>query len=211
MKFTSAITELENGSLITRDVWREKGVFIWLKPATIIREEWCKDPILLQICRDNGGTISALPTICMRTEDNEVLTGWVPSAGDILANDWDFYWEVPDLKEKEMSNDYEKTASRPGFSANYDEVKRVRDAMGIGVTDEEKAAVHEKIAATNDALSANIQRDVLDVLQTWKDKADKIVGLTALKEKYMLEAKTDEDKIFVASQFETFLEYARSV
>lgn len=205
MNFGEALNELKNGSIVTRTGWNGKGMFLWLKPATVIKEEWCKDPILRQICQDNGGEVEALGTICMKTADNKVLTGWLASQTDMLSEDWELYAIVPELTEKEMDFDYHAFNA-----ASTHEVSRLRDIMGIGVSEEEKAATHEKITNTTDNLSANIQRDVYSVLQE-ADKQDKIIGLNTLKEKYMMEAKTDEEKIYVASQFEMFLDYARNL
>lgn len=42
---------------------------------------------------DNGGDIEALGTICMKTADNKVLTGWLASQTDILSEDWNIVEE----------------------------------------------------------------------------------------------------------------------
>ena len=36
----------------------------------------------------NGGETEALGTICMKTADNKVLTGWLASQADMLSEDW---------------------------------------------------------------------------------------------------------------------------
>lgn len=91
MNFGEAIAELKNGNLVTRKGWNGKDMFLWLKPAATIKEEWCKDAILRSICHENGGEVEALGTICMKTADNKVLTGWLASQTDMLSEDWDFY------------------------------------------------------------------------------------------------------------------------
>ena len=209
MNFGQALQELKNGNLVTRNGWNGKNMFLWLKPATKIKEEWCKDPVLLRICQDNGGEVEALGTICMKTADNKVVTGWVPSQADMLLEDWGLYWEVPELEEKEMDFDYKSFSEKnhAGVKFGLDETIRLRKAMGIGTSEEEKAETHEKIQSTSNTLSANIQKDVLEVL---KNSSDKLYDLNALKEKYMLEAQTDEEKAYVASQFEMFLDYVRN-
>ncbi len=63
-------------------------MFIWLKPAVTIRADWCKDPILKELAEKNGGEIKGLGTICMYTDDHSILTGWLASQMDMLAEDW---------------------------------------------------------------------------------------------------------------------------
>lgn len=86
--FGDAIVALKNGHKVAREGWNGKGMFLWLKPATIIKSEWCKDPMLKEIVDANGGETEALGTICMKTADNKVLTGWLASQTDILSEDW---------------------------------------------------------------------------------------------------------------------------
>ena len=92
MNFSDALTLLKAGAKITRKGWNGKGMYLWLKPATMVQEEWCKDKILKQIAHDNGGSIPALGTICMYTHDSSgrkaILTGWLASQADLLADDW---------------------------------------------------------------------------------------------------------------------------
>ena len=62
------------------------------EPATIVEESWCKDPILKEIAKTEGGSVEALGTICMYTTNahgrKAILTGWLASQSDILSNDW---------------------------------------------------------------------------------------------------------------------------
>ena len=90
--FGDAIEALKEGKFVTRNGWNGKDMFLWLKPATIIEESWCKDPILKEIAKTEGGSVEALGTICMYTTNahgrKAVLTGWLASQSDILSNDW---------------------------------------------------------------------------------------------------------------------------
>lgn len=63
-------------------------MFLWLKPAATVKAEWCKDPMLKTIAEGNGGEISALGTVCMLTAQKEILSGWLASQTDMLAEDW---------------------------------------------------------------------------------------------------------------------------
>ena len=92
MDFGGAIAALKAGKKVARKGWNGKGMFLWLKPGTEIKSEWCKDPELKKLADDNGGTITGLPTICMYTHDstgrNAILTGWLASQSDMLLEDW---------------------------------------------------------------------------------------------------------------------------
>lgn len=88
LNFTRALDYLKDGKLLAREGWNGENMFLWLKPGTDIKAEFCQDPILKKIAEDNGGTIVGLPTICMKTADNKILTGWIASQSDIFAEDW---------------------------------------------------------------------------------------------------------------------------
>lgn len=88
MTFGFAIEALKKGLKVTREGWNGKGMYLWLKPATIIKSDWCKDPVLKEIVDANGGETEALGTICMKTADNKILTGWTPNQIDTLSDDW---------------------------------------------------------------------------------------------------------------------------
>ena len=86
--FGQAIASLKAGKKVARKGWNGKGMYLWLKLGNTIQKDWCKDPMLLEVCEANGGSVEGLPTICMKTADNKVLTGWLASQTDMLANDW---------------------------------------------------------------------------------------------------------------------------
>lgn len=92
MSFGDAIEAMKTGKKVTRRGWNGKGMFLWLKPSTNIKAEWCKDEMLKELVEANGGEILGLGTICMYTHDSTgrkaILTGWLASQSDILALDW---------------------------------------------------------------------------------------------------------------------------
>lgn len=88
LNFGDAIKALKEGKRVARNGWNGKGIFLWLKPAATVKSDWCKDPLLKELCDNNGGEIEALGTICMKTADNKILTGWLASQTDILSEDW---------------------------------------------------------------------------------------------------------------------------
>ena len=67
LNFGDAIKALKEGKKVTRKGWNGKNIWLWLKPATTIKAEWCKDPMLKEIVDANGGEAEALGMICMKT------------------------------------------------------------------------------------------------------------------------------------------------
>ncbi len=67
--------------------------FLWLKPATTVKAEWCKDLMLKRLAEANGGEIEALGTICMFTAQKQILSGWLASQTDMLSEDWEIVTE----------------------------------------------------------------------------------------------------------------------
>jgi hypothetical protein len=88
MDFGKAIEALKKGERVQRQGWNGKNMFLWLKPATVIKSEWCKDEKLKALIDSNGGEMEGLGTICMKTADNKILTGWLASQTDMLSEDW---------------------------------------------------------------------------------------------------------------------------
>lgn len=88
MTFGLAIKALKVGHKVARKGWSEHNMFLWLKSATTVKAEWCKDPVLKGLAEANGGEIEALGTICMFTAQKQILSGWLASQTDMLAEDW---------------------------------------------------------------------------------------------------------------------------
>lgn len=88
MTFGGAIAALKLGKKVARQGWNGKGMWLWLKEGTMIKSDWCHDQALKAIADKNGGEIEALGTICMKTADNKILSGWLASQIDVLSHDW---------------------------------------------------------------------------------------------------------------------------
>ena len=89
--FGEAINALKSGNKVARAGWNGKGMFLWLKRGITIEASWCHDELLKALAEDNGGSIEGLPTICMKTADNKILTGWLANQTDMLSTDWLIY------------------------------------------------------------------------------------------------------------------------
>lgn len=89
LDFRYAFQMLMSGLKVSRHAWGDSAEsYIWLKPGTIIKSEWCKDPILKGIADELNGEVAGLPTICMKTAEGTIVTGWVPNIIDLFATDW---------------------------------------------------------------------------------------------------------------------------
>ena len=89
MDIGSAIKALKDGKKVTRSGWNGKNMFLWLKKGALIQSDWCKDETLKSLAEANGGVIEGLPTVCMKTACGKILTGWLASQSDLLADDWE--------------------------------------------------------------------------------------------------------------------------
>lgn len=87
MTFGQAIEAMKVGKKVARAGWNGKGMYLWLLPATEVKKEWCRDPRLIEAMGDRDA-LPCLGSIRMFTATKEVLTGWLASQTDMLAEDW---------------------------------------------------------------------------------------------------------------------------
>ena len=88
LTFGDAVAALKEGKRVSRSGWNGKGMYLWLLPAAMVKAEWCREPHLKAKAEENGGEIECLGSIRMMTADKKVLTGWLASQSDVLAEDW---------------------------------------------------------------------------------------------------------------------------
>lgn len=88
MTFGEAIEAMKRGWKVTRLGWNGKGMYIWVMPGSTVRGcNQITDPHLAVIDKAEG-EIRFLGSIRMRTATGDVLTGWLASQTDMLAEDW---------------------------------------------------------------------------------------------------------------------------
>lgn len=82
MNFGQAIEALKEGKSIHREGWNGKNMFLYLITGTNLQNalkygygEYEFEPTFVD-------------TICMKTAQNTLVVGWLPSQVDILAEDW---------------------------------------------------------------------------------------------------------------------------
>lgn len=88
MTFGMAIEAMKRGKKVSRKGWNGKGMYLWILPAASVKAEWCKEPHLKTLAEQNGGEVECLGSVRMKTADGKVLTGWLASQTDMLAEDW---------------------------------------------------------------------------------------------------------------------------
>lgn len=89
--FGDAVVALKQGKRVAREGWNGKGMFLFLLPAADgIPTKVIHDPALRAVIESELGeeTFDALGSIRMFTADKKILTGWLASQTDILAEDW---------------------------------------------------------------------------------------------------------------------------
>ena len=89
MNIGQAVTALKNGRRVARSGWNGKGMFLFLLPSGKIPKIAIHDPALRAVLENNGSDhFEALGSIRMKTADDKILTGWLASQTDLLADDW---------------------------------------------------------------------------------------------------------------------------
>ncbi|WP_446892619.1 Thoeris anti-defense Tad2 family protein [Acinetobacter sp. NS4_7] len=88
--FSTALTLLKTGARITRKGWN--GADQWLSISCPESKEVAADnfwsPHNADFARKNGGTATVAPCITLKNAQNQIIMGWIPSAGDLFAEDW---------------------------------------------------------------------------------------------------------------------------
>ena len=88
MSFGAAIALMKKGKKVARKGWNGKGMYVWVMPGSTIKNcQNISDPHLAEIDKAEG-EIRFLGSIRMRTATGDVLTGWLASQTDMLAEDW---------------------------------------------------------------------------------------------------------------------------
>lgn len=91
--FGQAIEALKAGKRVSRKGWNGKGMFLFLLPAGTVPVKAIHDPALREVIEKEVGceTFEALGSIRMFTADKKILTGWLASQTDMLAEDWEIF------------------------------------------------------------------------------------------------------------------------
>ncbi len=104
MNFGEALQALKDGRRVARAGWNGKGMLVFLVPGNIDGPNLGFHPgerpapghpstidgvsLGLFNCREKG-TVTQLPYLAMRSASGSIVTGWLASQTDMLAEDWD--------------------------------------------------------------------------------------------------------------------------
>ena len=97
--FGQALNSIQRGRLVTRQGWNGKGMFIFQRPEDslptnmIVNQVKSLPESFKRWVSDNYGDSEAdkikfTAYLCMKAADGTVVTGWLASQTDMLANDW---------------------------------------------------------------------------------------------------------------------------
>ena len=92
LNFGEAIEALKQGKKAAREGWNGKGMFVFLNKGskeTPVNEGELVDGIKLDLfTQGDVGTATRLPNINMMSASGSIVTGWLASQTDLLAEDW---------------------------------------------------------------------------------------------------------------------------
>lgn len=93
MNFGQALEALKLGSVVAREGWYGKGMFIYLVRGTLVDKERLRNEAYTHLkdcdsCGDGTGTVTINGHIDMKTADGSITVGWAPSQTDMIAEDW---------------------------------------------------------------------------------------------------------------------------
>ena len=90
MTFSDALTMLKLGHRVARSGWNAANQ--WLSVSNLNTADVPADrfwsPHNREYAEQNGGSAQVPPCITIKNAQGQVQMGWVPSQGDLFANDW---------------------------------------------------------------------------------------------------------------------------
>jgi hypothetical protein len=93
MNFSDALVALKDGKPIQREGWNGKGQFVVMMPALYLppyntqgTERKVNDRTAKWIGEDNP--LDCQPYIAIYNAQKKWQPGWIPSTGDLFADDW---------------------------------------------------------------------------------------------------------------------------
>lgn len=91
LTFGDALEALKKGKRIARKGWNGKDMFLFYLPPGQIPKSAIHDAGLRKVIDEQveGNHFEALGSIRMWTADKKILTGWLASQTDMLAEDWE--------------------------------------------------------------------------------------------------------------------------
>lgn len=94
MNFSQALESLNNGSKVSRSGWNGKSQFVYKTVGNTVSKDFIpKFASLPQSVKDflaeKGEDIVFQPSLTLYNAQGNMQPGWVPSQGDLFADDWE--------------------------------------------------------------------------------------------------------------------------
>lgn len=94
MNFSQAVAFAKEGKLIARAAWGRKGVFAFMRPAdelsasVIAGAKSIPDSAKEFFAEKKVEVVPVSGYLCLKSEDDSIVNGWVAPQADMLATDW---------------------------------------------------------------------------------------------------------------------------
>lgn len=89
LSFSAALEALKSGKQVARAGWNGKDQYVVAQAqATTIEASKIWNPHNKAHAEKIGGQIDVAPYCTLKTAQDTLAMGWVPSTGDLFANDW---------------------------------------------------------------------------------------------------------------------------
>lgn len=95
--FGQAIGSLKRGFLVARKGWNGKGMFLFMRPFDMLKDDFIIDTVKSLPCNFKEW-VKAHPNennerfftqyICLKAADGSIVNGWQASQTDMLSEDW---------------------------------------------------------------------------------------------------------------------------
>ena len=89
--FEFALIAIKEGKRVARAGWNGRDQWVALSGSIEPREVAALNiwsPHARQFAEDNGGMVKVAPGLLLKNAQGVLVMGWVPSTGDLLADDW---------------------------------------------------------------------------------------------------------------------------
>jgi hypothetical protein len=89
LTFEEALQSVKQGSRIYRAGWNGKNQFLSLAPGNShlpAGSIWSRHG--REFAELLGGSIAVAPSLTLKNSQDQLVMGWVPSTGDLFAEDW---------------------------------------------------------------------------------------------------------------------------
>ena len=90
LSFGDAIYWAKKGFKVSRVGWNGKGQWVSYTESRELdlntHSIWTQP--IKEVAEQNGGKVTIRSYMNLKTVDNQIQIGWVPSASDVLAEDW---------------------------------------------------------------------------------------------------------------------------